>query len=97
MVQKGPILDNIDFDARSWILPELSISNSHKIHLCCIRKQYNAFGMAFNLFETHKMSQTNHSLIYLPEMSRLITNDTFYYVRKVKIKQHFNVVWARVF
>lgn len=40
------------------------------------------------LFETHTIAQTNHSLIYLPEMSRLITNNTFYYVRKVKIKQH---------
>lgn len=40
------------------------------------------------LIETHKIAQTNHSLIYLPDMSRLITNNTFYYVRKVKIKQH---------
>lgn len=51
------------------------------------------------LIETHKIAQTDHSLIYLPDMSRLITNNTFYYVRKVKIKQHSmitNVAWARV-
>lgn len=42
------------------------------------------------LIETHKIAQTDHSLIYLPDMSRLITNNTFYYVRKVKNQTAFH-------
>lgn len=42
------------------------------------------------LIETHKIAQTDHSLIYLPDMSRLITNSTFYYCSQGKNQTTFH-------